>query len=129
MFFCTLNCALLFNTLRYFTRLLRKQGPTLCKTELAETTHPKHRGEKNPASADFIKARDNLRHDEMKGELSLISPFLEFQGKAKFIPASQPLKHVLIVKCMPDNEEQNCCHESCHDRDQTLKSLHFFIKT
>lgn len=87
MFFYTLNCALLCCTLRYSTRLLRKQGPTLCETELAETTHVKHWDEKNPASADLIKAWDNHQVNE---ELSLIPPFLELQGKANLIPASQP---------------------------------------
>lgn len=41
---------------RVFHQVVRKQGPTLCKTEPAETTHPKHRDEKNPASADLIEA-------------------------------------------------------------------------
>lgn len=82
-------CSSLQNLI-YITRLLRKQSPALCKTELAETAHPKHRDEKNPPSADLVKARDNLRHDEGKGELSLISPFLELQGRANLIAASQP---------------------------------------
>lgn len=59
--------------LSYFTKLLMKQGPTLYKTILAETTYPKHGDKKKQASSDLIKTHYNLRHDEMNGEPSLIS--------------------------------------------------------
>ena len=60
-----------------------KQGPTLYKIILAETTHPSHGDEKNEASSDLIKTNYNLRHDEMNRELSLIS------RKVKLVPLSR----------------------------------------